>query len=196
MKNARMSIVALLLLGYLQAQAQTTWVVDPAHSNVNFTVDHLVISEVDGSFKKFSGSLTETNGDLTSAEIVFDIVTASISTDNEKRDGHLKAEDFFYAEKYPKISFKSSSFQKINAKEYSLKGDLTMRGVTKQVTLTARYGGQVVDGYGNMRSVFKISGALKRMNYGIAWNGKTEHGSLVVGEDVDIEIKLELIKQK
>jgi polyisoprenoid-binding protein YceI len=194
MKKISMSIMALLTAGYVQAQ--TNWVIDPVHSKVNFTVDHLVISEVDGIFKSFSGSLTETNSDFTDAEITFEIVTASMSTDNEKRDGHLKSEDFFYAEKYPKISFKSSSFKKVNDKEYTLKGNLTMRGVTRQVTLTTKYGGQIMDGYGNTRAAFKVTGSLKRMDYGIAWNGKTEHGSLVVGEDVDIEIKLELIKQK
>lgn len=190
-----MLITALAVIGLTSAKAQTTWVVEPVHSKVNFTVEHLVISEVDGSFKTFEGKMVASKEDFTDAKISFSIDVASISTDNEKRDGHLKSEDFFYAEKYPKMTFESTSFKKKNAKEYELKGDLTMRGVTKPVTLSVKYGGQAVDGYGNTRAGFIVKGSLNRMDYGVAWNAKTQHGGLTVGEEVDITIKLELVKQ-
>ncbi len=187
-----------LLLSTLVAvsvQAQTTWVVDPVHSKVNFSIEHLVISEVDGTFKQFTGKMVTGKEDFTDAKIDFEVEVSSISTDNDQRDGHLKSEDFFYAEKYPKITFKSTAFEKTGGNNYVLRGNLTMRGVTRPVTLTVKYGGQVVDGYGNTRAGFKVTGTLNRMDYGIAWNDKTEHGSLMVGEDAELKINLELIKQ-
>ena len=194
MKKIIMSLLlATLASGYVQAQ--TTWVVDPVHSKVNFSIEHLVISEVDGTFKQFAGSMVTGKDDFTDAKISFEIEVGSISTDNDQRDGHLQSEDFFYAEKYPKISFKSTAFEKTGGNNYVLKGNLTMRGVTRPVTLAVKYGGQVVDGYGNTRAGFKVTGTLKRMDYGIAWNNKTEHGSLIVGEEVELKINLELIKQ-
>ncbi len=193
MKKLSSMLMALVVAGAVQAQ--TTWVVDPVHSKVNFSVAHLVISEVDGTFKVFEGSMQAAKDDFTDARISFTIDATSINTDNDKRDGHLKSEDFFYVEKYPEISFVSTSFRQTSANNYELKGNLTMRGVTKPVTLAVKYGGQVVGPYGNTRAGFRVSGTLNRLDYGIAWNSKTEHGSLVVGEEVEINIKLELIKQ-
>ena len=193
MKKLSSMLMALVAAGAVQAQ--TTWVVDPVHSKVNFSVAHLVISDVDGTFKVFEGSMQAAKEDFTDARISFTIDATSINTDNDKRDGHLKSEDFFYVEKYPEISFVSTSFRQTSANNYELKGNLTMRGVTQPVTLAVKYGGQVVGPYGNTRVGFRVSGTLNRMDYGIAWNSKTEHGSLVVGEDVEINIKLELIKQ-
>ena len=117
--------------------------------------------------------------------------------DNDQRDGHLKSEDFFYAEKYPKMTFKSTSFKKKSGNKYVLKGNLTMRGVTKSVTLNVKHGGTIAnDGYGNTKSGFIISGEINRIDYGVAWNAKTEHGGWTVGEEVALTIKLELVKQK
>lgn len=175
--------------------AQTTWNVDPSHSRVNFSVSHLVISEVDGTFKTFSGSLVSNSGDFSNSKFNFEIDVNSINTENKKRDGHLKSEDFFYTEKHPKMTFKSTSFEKEKGNKYILKGNLTMRGVTKAITLDVKYGGTAKDGYGNTKAGFILSGNLNRVDFGIAYNSKTEHGGLTIGEEINLVIKLEFIKK-
>ncbi len=175
--------------------SQTTWNVDPSHSRVNFSVSHLVISEVDGTFKTFTGSLVSSKEDFSNAEINFEIDVNSINTENKKRDGHLKSKDFFYVEKYSKITFKSTSFKKVKGNNYILKGNITMRGITKSITLDVKYGGIAKDGYGNTKAGFIFKGQLNRINFGIAWNAKTEQGGLTVGEEIDLVIKLEFVKQ-
>lgn len=190
-----MLITALAVVGLIGAKAQTTWVVEPVHSKVNFTVEHLVISEVDGSFKTFEGKLVASKEDFTDGKISFSVDVVSISTDNDKRDGHLKSEDFFYVEKYPKMTFESTSFKKKKDNMYELKGNLTIRGVTKPITFSVKYGGQAKDGYGNTKAGFIATGSLNRMDYGVAWNAKTKQGGWTVGEEVGITIKLELVKK-
>lgn len=175
--------------------AQTNWNVDPSHSNVNFSVSHLVISEVDGIFKKFKGDLTTKSKDFSNAEFYFEIDANSISTENEQRDGHLKSEDFFNTAKYPTITFKSTSFKKAKGDVYILKGKLTMRGVSKNISLNVKHGGIAKDSYGNTRAGFTITGQINRIDYGVAWNAKTEHGGLTVGEKVNLLIKMELLKK-
>ena len=189
-----MLITALAVIGLTSAKAQTTWVVEPVHSKVNFTVEHLVISEVDGSFKTFEGKMVASKEDFSDAKITFSVDIASISTDNDQRDNHLKSEDFFYAEKYPKMTFESTSFKK-KGNEYELKGNLTLRGVTKPITFSVKYGGQAEDGYGNLKAGFIVKGSLNRMDYGVAWNAKTKQGGWTVGEEVGISVKLEMVKQ-
>lgn len=172
------------------------WKVDQSHSSVSFSVSHLMISEVDGKFNSFEGNVSSTKNDFSGANISFTIDVSSIDTDNEQRDGHLKSEDFFYTEKHSQITFKSSSFKKRKGNNYTLKGILTMRGVSKKVSFDVIFKGTAKDGYGNTRAGFLIKGILNRIDYGVAWNAKTEQGSLTVGEDVNLAIKLELIKQK
>jgi len=179
----------------LATTAQTTWVVDPAHSKVNFTVEHLVISEVDGTFKSFDGKIITSKDDFSDAIISFSIDIKSVSTDNVKRDGHLQSEDFFYVEKYPKMTFESTSFKKKGDNQYVLKGNLTMRGVTKSAEFSVTYGGQADDGYGNMKAGFIAKGSINRMDYGVAWNAKTKQGGWTVGEEVKLLIKLEMMKK-
>lgn len=188
-------VSTILGLFVLNATAQTAWVVDPVHSKVNFSVAHLVISEVDGTFKSFEGTVESSKVDFNDAKISFSIDVSSINTDNDKRDGHLQSEDFFFVEKYPKITFESTSFKKINEKNYILKGNLTMRGVTNKVEFSVKYGGQAIDGYGNTRIGFIARGSLNRIDYGVAWNAKTQHGALTVGEEIELTLKMELIKK-
>jgi len=195
MKRITLLTIAVFSLGL--ANAQTKWSIDPSHSKVGFSVSHLVISEVEGKFDKFSATMEHTKEDFSDAKISFEANVNSINTDNDQRDGHLKSEDFFYAEKYPKMTFKSTSFKKKSGNKYVLKGNLTMRGVTKSVTLNVKHGGTIAnDGYGNTKSGFIISGEINRIDYGVAWNAKTEHGGWTVGEEVALTIKLELVKQK
>lgn len=176
--------------------AQTKWSFDSAHSKVGFSVTHLVISEVEGSFKSFEGDVTSTNDDFTDAKVNFTIDVNSINTENESRDKHLKAEDFFDAAKFPKIQFNSTSFKKVKGNKYKLVGNLTMKDVTKEVELDVKYNGTIKDPWGNTKAGFKITGDLNRFDYNLKFNALMEAGGAVVGEDVEITINTELTKQK
>lgn len=194
MKNA-INLVLFLALSF-SIQAQTTWKVDPSHSKLGFSVSHLTISEVDGEFTKFDGTLKSSKEDFLDAQISFSANVSSINTGNTSRDQHLNAEDFFYAEKHPKITFESTSFKKKGNGKYELKGKLTMRGVTKDVTFEVKHGGVIKDAYGNTRAGFSAKATVNRIQYGVAWNAKTEHGGWTVGEEVELNIKVEFIQQK
>lgn len=172
-----------------------TWGVDAVHSNVKFTVTHLVISEVDGTFKVFDGSMTATKEDFSDAKINFSVDVNTINTDNEMRDGHLKSDDFFNAEKFAKMNFSSTSFKKVSGNKYELKGNLTIRDITKPVTLEVTYGGTVKDPYGNVKAGFKAKGKIKRFDYGLKWNAATEAGGAVVGDEVEILCNIQMVKK-
>jgi polyisoprenoid-binding protein YceI len=190
-----MAVVVLIFATGI-AQAQNKWALDNSHTNVKFTVSHLVISEVDGHFKKFSGSLISAKPDFTDAQIEFSVDIASISTDNEQRDGHLMGDDFFNAEKYPKMIFKSTSMKKISGNKYELTGNLTIRDVTRKVTFAVTYGGTTKDPWGNTKAGFKATATINRLEYGLKWNTLTEAGGAVVGSDVTITINAEFAKEK
>jgi len=174
----------------------TKWVLDPMHSEVQFKVKHLVISTVSGFFKSFEGELDTENDDFSDAKISFSLDINSIDTNQSQRDEHLKSAEFFDAEKYPKISFKSTSFTKSGDDEYKLAGDLTVKGITKQVSLDVEFGGSTDDFYGNTKAGFEISGKINRKDFGLTWSGVTEAGSVVVGEDIKLLINVQFAKQK
>ena len=176
--------------------AQTTWNVDNSHSNVKFTVTHLVISEVEGYFKNFKGSITSSNADFNDASVDFTVDINSINTDNENRDKHLKSDDFFNAEQYPNMTFKSTSFKKVSGNKYKLTGNLTIRNITKTVTFDVTYGGTVKDPWGNTKAGFKATTVINRFDYNLKWNTVTEAGGAVVGKDVTIDLKLEFAQAK
>ncbi len=178
----------------METQTKTKWVVDPTHSEVHFKVKHLVISTVTGTFKTFSGSLETANEDFTDASVKFVLETASIDTNQEQRDEHLKSADFFDAAQYPQITFNSTSFTK-DGEDYQLSGDLTIRDVTKPVTLAVEFGGSATDFYGNNKAGFEISGKINRKDFGLTWSGITEAGAIVVGEEVKLSINLQLTKE-
>jgi polyisoprenoid-binding protein YceI len=192
-KIISLAVVALLTTSVF---AQTKWNVDPVHSNVRFTVPHLVISEVEGSFKKFSGEVVASKPDFTDAAINFAIDVNSIDTDNEMRDKHLKADDFFNAGQFPTATFKSTSFRKISGNKYKLAGNLTIRNVTKPVTFDVVYGGTAKDGYGNTKAGFKATTVINRFDYGLKWNALTEAGGATVGENITIDLKLQFARAK
>jgi len=195
MKNINKLIVALVLLS-TTLFGQTKWNFDKSHSVVGFNVTHMLISETDGNFQDYEGSVVSSNDDFQNAVIAFEAKTTSIFTDNEKRDNHLRSEDFFNAEKFPTLSFKSKSLTKISGKNYSLVGDLTIKGITKEVSLDVKYNGTVKDPWGNTRAGFKISGGIDRFDFGLTWNTVLEAGGLVVSKEVEMDIKIELIKEK
>jgi polyisoprenoid-binding protein YceI len=189
-------LAALGLISVSFAQTAKTWNVDKMHSSVKFAVSHLVISEVDGSFKIFDGNMVATKEDFTDAKINFTVDVNSINTDNSNRDGHLKSDDFFNAEKYPNMTFVSTSFKKKTSSTYELIGDLTIRDVTKKVSFAVQYGGTTKDPYGNTKAGFKATGTINRLEYGLKWNTLTEAGGTIVGSKIDLTINLEMALAK
>lgn len=171
------------------------WALDTAHSEVQFKVKHLVISTVTGTFKVFGGSLESNGDDFEGAKIDFSVDIQSIETNNADRDAHLKSDDFFSAEKYPSMNFVSTSFKKLSGSDYELTGDLTIRDVTKSITLKAEFGGIIVDPWGQTKAGFEVEGKINRKEYGLTWSAVTESGGLVVSEDVKLHINVEFTKQ-
>lgn len=194
MKKSYIFLFALLFTAAVSAQ--TKWSIDKSHSKVGFSVSHLVITDVSGNFKNFD-VYVETNGDeFENAKIDFWADVNTINTENEGRDKHLKSDDFFNAEKFPKIIFKSKSMKKVSGNKYQLVGDFTMRDVTKEITLDVVYRGIVKDGRGNTKAGFKVTGEVNRFDYGLKWNAALETGGLVVGKDVELIVDVQLVKQK
>ena len=191
----RILLLTLVLATGLALQAQSKWSFDKAHSKISFNVEHLVISEVTGQFGSFDGSVTASSEDFSDSNIEFTIDVASVDTDNDRRDGHLRSDDFFNAEKFPSITFKGKSLEKVDGNMYKLTGDLTIRDVTKEVVLDVKYGGTVKDPYGNTKAGFKITGNINRFDYNLKWNAALESGGLVVGENVEIVGNIELKKE-
>jgi polyisoprenoid-binding protein YceI len=177
----------------LMAQA-TGWTFDKAHSSINFSIRHMVISEVTGNFKDFSILVNATKDDFTDATIDATIKVASINTENEQRDSHLKSDDFFNAEKFPEIKFRSTSFEKVSDNKYKIKGDLTMRDVTKSVIFVGVYNGSIKGMRGTTISSWKATISINRFDYGLKWNRTIETGGLIAGDMVNITINLELTK--
>jgi polyisoprenoid-binding protein YceI len=173
----------------------TKWASDPAHSEVQFKVKHLMISNVNGIFKKF-GATVETNGDdFTTAKINFSADIDSISTNNEQRDGHLKTGDFFDSAAHPQIKFESTKLEKVNAENYKLHGNFTIKGISKATVLDVEFGGIAKDPYGNTRAGFTVNGKINRQDFGMSFGAVTETGGLVVGNDVSLHSNIEFIKQ-
>lgn len=173
---------------------ETKWVIDPSHSKVSFKVKHLMIANVTGNFKEFSGNV-ETNGnDFSTANISFSLDTASIDTEMPDRDVHLKSGDFFDTEKYPTINFSGKSMKDLGDDLYELTGELTIKEVTKSVILTVEFGGIMTDPWGNTKAGFSIGGKINRKEWGLNWNAALEAGGVLVGEDVKIAGDIELAK--
>lgn len=180
--------------GILSAQS-TKWIQDASHSTVGFAVKHMLVSSVRGNFKDYKITVLSDKEDFSDAKIEVVINTSSVNTDNGDRDNHLRSDDFFNAEKYPTMVFKGKSMKKVGKNKYKLTGDLTIRDVTKTVTLDVEFGGKVKDPWGNTKTGFTISGDINRFDYGLKWSKAVEAGGLVVGENVHIACDVELAKQ-
>jgi polyisoprenoid-binding protein YceI len=178
----------------MSTETLTKWAIDAAHSEITFKVKHLVISTVTGKFKEFDASIETDNEDFDGAKITFETVINSIDTGNDDRDNHLKSNDFFNAAEYPKMTFESTSFKKVGDGEYKLVGDLTIRGNTKTVELDAEYGGTVVDPYGNTKAGFDVTGKINRKEFGLTWSAVTEAGSVVVSDEVKLNLNVQFTK--
>ena len=170
------------------------WAIDPMHSEIEFKVKHLMITTVTGRFKEFSATVDSENDDFSDAQISFSATIASISTGNEQRDGHLKSDDFFAADKFPILTFKSTSLKK-EGNDYKLTGDMTIRDITKQVTFDVEYSGIQNDPYGNTKAGFELAGKIKRKEFGLMWDTVTESGGIVVSDDIKIACNIQLVKQ-
>ncbi len=173
---------------------KTKWVLDAAHSELLFKVKHLMISNVKGEFKNFAA---EINGeDLETSTVKATIDSASIYTNNEDRDNHLKSADFFDVEKHNEITFVSTSFKKEKADNYSLTGKLTIKGVSKEITLQVEFGGINKDPWGNEKAGFSITGKINRKDWGLNWNAALETGGVLVSEEVQIIGEVQFLKAK
>jgi polyisoprenoid-binding protein YceI len=171
------------------------WKIDPTHSEIQFKVKHLMISTVTGYFKSFDLNVeTETDDFSTAKKIEFTALIDSIDTNNAQRDAHLKSADFFNGEEYKELRFVGSRYE-ANGDEAKLYGDLTIRGITKPVTLTVEHGGIVVDPYGQTKAGFTVVGKISRKEFGLTWNAVTEAGSIVVSDEIKIHAEVQLVKQ-
>lgn len=172
-----------------------TYKIDAAHSEINFKVKHLMITNVTGDFTQFDATMEAAADDFSDAKISFEADVNSINTNNEQRDGHLKSDDFFNAEQFPKLTFVSSGLQKKSDSEYALTGDLTIRNITKTVTLDVEFGGTMTDPWGQQKAGFEISGKINRKDFDLKWTATTEAGGIVVSDEVKLQLAVQMIKQ-
>jgi polyisoprenoid-binding protein YceI len=177
------------------AQTPTKWTVDKPHTSIRFAVSHMVVAETEGTFKVFDGTVEHTKADWSDAKINFSVDVNSINTENENRDKHLKSDDFFNAEKFPAITFAGTSFTPKGNNKYELKGNLTIRDVTKPVTFDVTFGGIAASSRGD-KAGFKATTTINRFDYNLKWDRATETGGLVVGKEVEVVVRLELNKAK
>lgn len=172
------------------------WNVDSTHSEVRFKVRHLVVSNVTGAFKQFSGVVIANNADFSDAQVRFEADVNSIDTNNEQRDAHLRSADFFDAENHPTLSFVSTSIEKINEGEYHLTGDMTIKGITNEIVLLASFNGQSTGFGATTVAGFEITGTLNRQDFGLTWSATTEAGGIVVSDQVKLDITAELVREQ
>jgi polyisoprenoid-binding protein YceI len=178
----------------METLTKTTWAIDPTHSEVQFKVKHLVISTVTGTFKSFEGSVETEGENFDGAEVSFKLDVDSIDTNVADRDAHLKSDDFFNAASFPHLTF-NGTVKQINDDKYEITGPLTIRDTTKEVTLNAEFGGQMVDGYGQHKAGFEINGKVNRKEFGLKWDMVTEAGGVVVGDEVKLNLNVQVVKK-
>jgi polyisoprenoid-binding protein YceI len=194
MLNKILSIIFAAVVMVASANANT-WTFDKAHTEVKFSVAHLVITDVTGRFKDFDGKVESAKPDFSDAKIELTAKTASVWTDNDKRDEHLRSDDFFNSAQFPVMKFVGKSMKPNGKNKYKLTGDLTIRNVTKSVTFDVVYRG-TTSAWGTTKAGFKLSGKINRFDYGLKFDKAIETGELVVGKDVEIICDIELNKAK
>lgn len=170
--------------------AATTWNADKAHSKLGFVITHLLINDVEGSFKNFESTITSSKEDFSDAVITLSADINSVNTEDEKRDGHLKSADFFDAEKFPKLNFTSTSVKKVSGNKYKVAGTLTLHGVTKPVTLDATLRGVTVNMAKKSLAGFKVTGTIKRSDFNLG----TKYPNAVLGDEVTLNANTEFVK--
>ncbi len=175
--------------------ATTKWAIDPTHSEIGFKVKHMMFTNVSGQFDNYEGSITTVNDTFENANIEFSGDINSVNTGNTDRDNHLKSADFFDGENHPKLTFKSTSFKKIDDNNYELTGDLNIRGISKSVKFPVEFSGMMTDPWGNTKVGLNISGKINRKDWGLNWNAALETGGVLVSEEVRLDIELQFAKQ-
>ena len=191
----KLSVLLIALLLAAPAVFAATYQIDPAHTQIHFTVPHLMVFKVRGNFNDFSGTIEADSGKQTLASTAATIQVTSIDTRNQKRDDHLRSADFFAADQYPEMSFVSKKVTG-SGNAISLVGDLTIKGTTKEVTLQGAFLGAATDPWGNQRAGFEATGKINRRDFGLTWNKALETGGVVVGDEIEIGLEVEAIKQK
>jgi len=194
LKKLLIFITAIMIFA-VGAQAET-WTVDATHSSIGFSVSHLVISKTRGNFRDFEGTINFDGKNLAGGSVEVSAKIASVDTDDEKRDGHLKSNEFFDGGKYPTMSFKSTGVVVGSGSEFKLVGDLTIKDVTKEVTFDCEFVGVVADPWGNTRAGFSAATTIDRQDFGVSWNKTLDAGGLMVGNDVKITLELEAVQMK
>ncbi len=177
----------------MSTTTQSPWQIDATHSAVEFAVKHLMISTVKGRFAKFDAEIEGDATDLSQTKITVEIDVASLDTHEGDRDAHLRSPDFFDVENHPKMTFVSQQIKSVGADEYDVEGDLTIRGVTKRVTLRAKQEGRGKDPWGGERVAYTLQGSVSRKEYGLTWNVALETGGVLVGDEVKISIEAQLV---
>ncbi len=172
------------------------WEIDQAHSLIEFKVRHLMITNVKGRFRKYELDATTLGNDFTTAQVEFRIDPNSIDTNNDDRDSHLRSADFFDAESHGAITFRSTAVERETGDVYKLKGNLTIRGITKPIELEVEYGGAMTDPWGAQKAGFSIEGTINRKDWGLNWNAALETGGWLVGDDVKITCDVQLLRVK
>lgn len=171
------------------------WVIDPTHSEIEFKVKHLMVTNVKGKFKEFEASIYTTNDNFMSAEIDCFINAASVDTGNTDRDNHLRGADFFDVENHPQLSFQADTVENVDKDgSYELWGNLTIKGITKKIKLDVEFGGIVKDPWGNEKAAFSINGKINRKDWGLNWNAALETGGVLVSEEVKINAEIQLVR--
>jgi polyisoprenoid-binding protein YceI len=178
-----------------QSSNRVKWRIDPSHSHIGFKVKHLMVTNVRGEFKEYSGIIYSAGEDFGGAEIELSISTVSVSTGDANRDTHLKSPDFFDIENFKEIVFKGKSLEKINLNDYVLHGDLTIKGVTKKIHIDVEFNGTAKDSWGGKRAGFVINGKISRKDFGLSWNAVLETGGVVVGDEISINCEIQLVQQ-
>ncbi|GAB4134131.1 MAG: YceI family protein [Bacteroidia bacterium] len=196
MKKIIMSILAGGIISLAATTESTNWSVDNSHSSILFAVQHMTVAKTMGWFTEYDVKMTS-NGieDYSNAQVEITIQGKSVITGNEQRDNHLKGKDFFHTDSFPTITFKSTSFTKVKGNNYKIKGNLTMRGVTKEETFDAVYNGMKKDPWGNNKAGWAIRGKVDRTKYGVNWNAPLEGGGNMLEKNVEIMCEFELVKK-
>ena len=174
---------------------KTTWAIDPAHTSVEFSVRHLMITTVKGRFTDVKGTVTSDEADPATGQVDITIGTASIDTRESQRDEHLRSADFFEVEKFPAMHFKSRKLTSVSGDQFKLVGDLTIRDVSREVVLDVTSHGRAKDPWGGQRAGFEATTKIKRSDFGLTWNQVLEAGGVVVGDEIKISIDAQLVQQ-
>lgn len=175
--------------------SKVKWVVDSAHSSLDFSIRHMMVTNVKGSFLGFEASITADPNDLTTAEILFHVDLSSVNTRNTDRDAHLRTADFFDVEQYPTMTFRSTNIVKTGTGEYDVTGELSLHGVTHEEKFSVSFEGTGKDPWGNEKAGYSAKGTVKRSDYGLTYNAALEAGGFMLGDDVKFTIEIEASRE-